>query len=258
MEVYFDTAATSRRKPECVYEAMDRFMREGWNLSATKLCKIGEDDNWRFDQITWSAERPEAFAGLHNKRKRIIVAYDEASAIDDKIWEVTEGALTDEETEILWLVFGNPTRTDGRFRECFGKQAHVWQLGQIDSRKVEGTNKKLLQQMVDLYGEDSDYVRVRVKGEFPRASAMGFIDEETVYDAATREMPEIPKTAPLICGLDIARGGNDDCVFRFRRGQDARSIPPILIPGSEVRDSTKLISKVMETVRDSAANAALR
>ena len=28
MEVYLDTAATSRRRPECVYEAMDRFMRE--------------------------------------------------------------------------------------------------------------------------------------------------------------------------------------------------------------------------------------
>ena len=28
MTLYLDNAATSRRKPECVYEAMDRFMRE--------------------------------------------------------------------------------------------------------------------------------------------------------------------------------------------------------------------------------------
>ena len=28
MDVYLDTAATTRRKPECVYEAMDRFMRD--------------------------------------------------------------------------------------------------------------------------------------------------------------------------------------------------------------------------------------
>ena len=28
MDVYLDTAATSRKKPECVYEAMDHFMRE--------------------------------------------------------------------------------------------------------------------------------------------------------------------------------------------------------------------------------------
>jgi hypothetical protein len=36
--------------------------------------------------------------------------FDEASAIPDLIWETTEGALTVEQTEILWLVCGNPTR----------------------------------------------------------------------------------------------------------------------------------------------------
>ncbi len=55
------------------------------------------------------ADRPDplvqgalgAFAGLHNQGKRIIVIFYEASAIDDVIWEVTEGALTDVNTQIL-------------------------------------------------------------------------------------------------------------------------------------------------------------
>jgi hypothetical protein len=55
-------------------------------------------------------EQVEAFAGLHNQGRRILVVFDEASAIPDLIWETTEGALTDEQTEILWLVCGNPTR----------------------------------------------------------------------------------------------------------------------------------------------------
>ena len=46
---------------------------------------------------------------------------DEASAIHDQIWGVSEGALTDADSEVIWLVFGNPTRNTGRFRECFGK-----------------------------------------------------------------------------------------------------------------------------------------
>ena len=50
---------------------------------------------------------------MHNKRKRIIVIFDEASAIADSIWEVTEGALTDSQTQIFWLAFGNPTRSTG-------------------------------------------------------------------------------------------------------------------------------------------------
>jgi hypothetical protein len=43
---------------------------------------------------------------------------------------------------------------------------------------------------------------------------------------------------PLIVGLDIARGGGDANVFRFRRGGDARSIAAIRIPGEEARDTT--------------------
>jgi hypothetical protein len=71
--------------------------------------------------MTWTEHNTEAFAGLHNKGKRIVVIYDEASKIADKVWEVTEGALTDDQTEIIWLAYGNPTQNTGRFRECFGK-----------------------------------------------------------------------------------------------------------------------------------------
>jgi hypothetical protein len=84
---------------------------------------------------------PKAFAGLHNKGKRIVLIFDEASAIADKVWEVAEGALTDEDTEIIWIAFGNPTRNTGRFRECFRRFKHRWICRQIDSRTVEGTNK---------------------------------------------------------------------------------------------------------------------
>src|SRR6266704_4214003 len=66
--------------------------------------------NWRIDFLTWSEERPEAFAGLHNKGKRIIVLFDESSAIPAIIWETVEGVLTDEETEIIFVAFGNPTK----------------------------------------------------------------------------------------------------------------------------------------------------
>ena len=43
---------------------------------------------WRADAIPWSEENTEAFAGLHNQGRRVILIFDEASAIVDKIWEV--------------------------------------------------------------------------------------------------------------------------------------------------------------------------
>src|SRR5437764_855743 len=54
---------------------------------------------WRADAIPWSEENTEAFAGLHNKGRRVLLIFDEASAISDRIWEVSEGALTAADTE---------------------------------------------------------------------------------------------------------------------------------------------------------------
>src|SRR5690606_38633063 len=112
--------------------------------------------------VPWSERNTEAFAGLHNAGKRIIVIFDEASAIPDIIWETTEGALTDVDTEILWFVFGNPTRNTGRFRDCFdgGKFAHRWRQQKVDSRQVQRTNKKEIEDWIADYGLDSDFVRV--------------------------------------------------------------------------------------------------
>src|SRR6516225_1662618 len=193
---------------------------------------------WRADAIAWSEENTEAFAGLHNKGRRVILIFDEASAISDKIWEVSEGALTDEDTEIIWLAFGNPTRNTGRFRECFGRFRHRWDVAHIDSRTVEGTNKAQLQQWALDYGEDSDFVRVRVRGVFPHAGSMQFIGSDLVEAAAARSLADLPRVVgePLIMGVDVARFGDDASVIRFRQGRDARSIPPIKLRGVDTME----------------------
>ena len=70
--------------------------------------------------------------------------------------------------------FGNSTRNSGRFRERFGRFRHRWACVQIDSRTVEGTNKEQIAKWIEDYGEDSDFVRVRVRGVFPCAGSMQF------------------------------------------------------------------------------------
>ena len=133
------------------------------------------EKTWRIDAIPWSKNSPESFAGLHNQGNRILVLFDEASAIDDVIWEVTEGALTDANTEIIWCAFGNPTRNSGRFRECFRKYRKFWNTYQIDSRTVKISNKAKIEEWLEAYGEDSDFFKVRVRGVFPSASDLQFI-----------------------------------------------------------------------------------
>jgi hypothetical protein len=185
----------------------------------------GHEKAWRLDAVTWSINNTEAFAGLHNQGKRIIVIYDEASGIAAKVWEVTLGALTDENTEIIWIAFGNPTLNTGTFRECFGKLRNLWKGRQIDSRTVEGTNKAYLDELVQTYGEDSDIVKVRVRGMFPSASSMQFIPSGLVQDARVRELPHAVLSDPVVFGVDCARFGDDHSTLAIRCGRDARTRP---------------------------------
>jgi hypothetical protein len=209
---------------------------------------------WRIDMVPWSERNTEAFAGLHNKGKRILVVYDEASAIPDVIWEVTEGALTDEDTQIIWCVFGNPTRNKGRFRECFpgGKFAHRWKSLAIDSRNVPGTNLKQMLEWVTDYGEDSDFVRVRVRGVFPRTDAISFISYEVAREAAARPLPDyLPgqyNPASVILGVDVGRFGDDPTVVYPRQGLDARSRPPRLLRGMDLMKQAAIIANIFAEV----------
>lgn len=221
--------------------------RDWFKASATKLASIvsGHSENWRCDLVTWSKDNTEAFQGLHNKGKRIIVIYDEASGIDAKVWEVTLGALTDEDTEIIWLAFGNPTQNTGGFRECFGKHRNLWKSEQIDSRTVEGTNKAYLDEVVETYGVDSDIVKVRVRGMFPSTSSLQFISSAHVEEARKRDVP-VDRSDPLVIGVDVARFGDDSSTIYFRRGRDARSIKPLRFHGL---DTMELASRVAEQQR---------
>lgn len=177
------------------------------------------EKSWRLDATSWSENNTEAFAGLHNQGSRIIMVMDEASAIADKVWEVGEGVLTDEDTEIIWLVFGNPTRNSGRFRECWRKFRALWRTKQIDSRTVEGTNKETLAKMVETYGEDSDIVKIRIRGMFPAMSAKQFISTTDVDAACARHLrPEQYDFAPKILTCDPAWEGDDTLEIGLRQG----------------------------------------
>jgi len=198
--------------------AADWFDVRATSIRSTQTAK---PENWRADFVTWSVHNTEAFAGLHNENRRLLLVFDEASAIDDKVWEVAEGALTDENTEIIWLAFGNPTQNSGRFRECFGRFKHRWKTFQIDSRTVEGTNKEQIDKWIEDYGEDSDFVRVRVRGEFPRAGSSQFIAADIVADA--RKFKAVGyEGLPKILGVDVARFGDDQTVMFLRQGRKAQ------------------------------------
>lgn len=252
------TANTATQLKTKTWPELTKWLRlavcaDWFDISVTSIASIepAHERTWRIDAVPWSLRSTEAFAGLHNQGRRLFVAFDEASAIPDPVWETIEGALTDRDTEILWLATGNPTRNTGRFRECFGRFRHRWQRHQVDSRKVSLTDKDEIARWAADYGDDSDFFRVRVKGEFPRGGAMQFIDSETVEEAARRPA-ESHLRQPLVMGVDCARGGDDQSTIWFRRGRDARTVPAIKL---RVGDLMVLSGKVAEQAIQHRATA---
>lgn len=248
-----DTQLRTKTSPEIAKWHRLCLTERFYDSSATSLVSRspGRDKTWRLDLIPWNETRPEAVQGLHNEGKRIVLFFDEAAGIPDKIWEAYEGALTDTGTEIVFVAFGNPNRGSGAFHRCFHRDRERWHRVQLDSRTVEGTNTALFDEWEKAYGEDSDFFRVRVKGQFPRGGDMQFIASDVVQEATKRE-PSNNYTDPLLMGVDVARFGDDQTVIRFRKGRDARNYRTHKYRGL---DTMTLAGKVAELYRDMSVDA---
>jgi hypothetical protein len=225
--------------------------RHLFTLTATSLYIANDADRakqWRIDQVPWSAEKTEAFAGMHNQGKRIVVVFDEASNIHDNIWTVTRGALTDAKTQILWMRYGNPTRTSGEFfKQCnrTPKAGEAHHVSRVDSRRVSFTNKRQIQAWIDEYGEDSDFVRVRVKGMFPRSGYDNFIAPGLLVEARKRRIEfERVRIYQKVLSIDPARFGDDFTVISLRQG--ARLWWQVAMAGF---DGPDVAGRVLEIVR---------
>ena len=219
-----------------------------WSVPAMSIYsnEQGREKSWRADATPWSENNTEAFAGLHNEGKRIILIYDEASKIADKVWEVSDGALTDENTEIIWIAFGNPTQSTGRFRECFRKSRHLWRNRHIDSRTVEGTNKAYLDELVATHGEDSDFVKIRVRGQFPSQSAKQLIAGDDVDAAQKRLLRDDQYSfAPKILTCDPAWDGDDMLEIGLRQGLHFKILRTIA-----KNDNDILIANILANLED--------
>ena len=207
-----------------------------WN--ATTLKHKSFPETWVATATPWSASNPEAFAGKHEEN--LLLLFDEASGIEDVIWDTAEGQMTT--PGALWFAFGNGTKNTGRFYDLQGRFRHRWQVDAVDSRDAKQANQSQIQQWLDDYGEDSDFFRVRVRGQFPRASGSQLIGVDLIEAAQARFkrlygdslrkgiaaegvgeireyiLGETPNT-PLILSVDVARMGGDETVIAVRQGR---------------------------------------
>lgn len=138
---------------------------------------------------------------------------DEASGVADPIMEAILGTLSGDNNKLL--LCGNPTRTTGTFYDAFNRDLKLYKYHTVSSLDSPRTNKDNIEALIRKYGEDSNVVRVRVKGLFPSQEDDVFIASEVVDQCNSRlyELPEGKGMPHVIIGVDVARFGDDETVI---------------------------------------------
>lgn len=224
-----------------------------WDLSSTKLSpaswlsELVERDlkkgtrYWAAEGKLWSEENPDGYAGVHNHDGTMVI-FDEGSGIPDSIWPVASGYFTEPTNDRYWFAFSNPRRRKGYFFECFNSKRDFWDSENIDSRTVEGTDQQVYADIIGEYGANSRQARVEVYGQFPESDIEQFISTVDVAAAMARK-PYNDRSAPVVMGVDPARGGDDSTVVVVRQGRDILTIRRFKIP-----DTMRVVGEVLSLI----------
>ena len=162
---------------------------------------------------TGRKENPEALQGFHSENMMMIL--DEASGIDDILFQVGEGALSTPGAKILMT--SNPTRTSGYFFDSHHRMRDQWYCMKVSHEDSEFVTDTYVANMKLQYGEDSNVYRVRVLGEFPSSDDDTVIPLDLVEAATTRNIERVADIRP-VWGLDVARYGNCRTALAKRQG----------------------------------------
>lgn len=198
----------------------------------------------RWFAVARAAAKPENIQGFHEDNMLFII--DEASGVEDDIIEAILGTLSGENNKLLMCA--NPTRLSGVFYESHTKDRGRYRVHHVNSEDSKRTNKENIQALKDKYGEDSNVVRVRVYGEFPKQEDDVFIPLPLVESAIAneKEQDEIPYIIEL--GVDVARFGDDDTVIAPKVGAIVR--PLIVKHGQNLMRTTGDIISLCNMLRD--------
>jgi hypothetical protein len=175
-----------------------------WSRSASlpkgrRLLDYGVRDSFAVAR-TARREQPEALQGFHSTNMLFVI--DEASGVDDLVFEVGQGAMSTPGAKTVMT--GNPTRTSGYFYDAFHRMAPGWRTMRVGCSESSQVAPAFTSEMAQRYGVGSNVYRVRVEGEFPLADEDSVVPASLVAAAMERAVEPAP-TTPVIWGLDVAR-----------------------------------------------------
>lgn len=181
--------------------------------------------------LGFSTDDPNRFHGIHGgiyggeKSKRILFIIDESQGIPQATFEAIENVMSDGMAHILLLE--NPTRLSGESFDAFNSKKEFYNCITIKSKDTPNVKyKKVIipgmltyetdQEWRKIYGNDSNFVRVKLDAEFPNQEPNTLIPMDWIEQAMERI---VPKEGKLVVGCDVAWEGDDDSVIAPMRGR---------------------------------------
>lgn len=235
-------------------------LKEILKWTKTYIYMVGMEKRWF--AVARTATKPENMQGFHEKNMLFLV--DEASGVSDAIMEAILGTLTGANN--LLVMCGNPTQRTGIFHDSHTADRANYYTMRVSSRDSKRTDKANIAALERKYGKDSNVVRVRVDGEFPKQDDDVFIsidlcEQATMTDIYLGDVLKVPPPFVNI-GCDVARYGSDETVIFssaggyvyapiVRNGQDTmRTVGDLLQEARRLHNefpAAKVIVKVDDT-----------
>jgi hypothetical protein len=165
-------------------------------------------------------EQPEAFQGFHSEHMLFVV--DEASGVEEAIFEVGEGAMSTPGAKTV--LAGNPTRGSGYFYEAFHRRRAHWWTRRVSCLESCHATAAFAAGMAERYGAESNIYRVRVLGEFPVHEDDKVIPLAWCEAAVRRDVKPLERYRS-VWGVDVARFGDDRSALAKRNAN--RLVEPV-------------------------------
>ena len=165
----------------------------------------------RWFAVARTATKPENMQGFHEDNMLFIV--DEASGVADpdygsdsrhSVRRQQQAAHVRKPHENEWRLFDSHTRDRGAYK------AH-----RVNAEDSPRTNKENIASLKRKYGADSNFVRVRVLGEFPLQEDDVYIPLHLIEESIQlrRDFEPSPIPTSIHIGCDVARFGDDQTVI---------------------------------------------
>lgn len=257
------TAPTQHQLFDILWAEVSKWLRNNKALSEElvwtkeKVYMRGYPEEWF--AVARTASKPDALQGFH--ADDVLYIIDEASGVDDKIFEPVLGSLSTASARLLMC--GNPTQLSGFFYDSHNKNRKSYVAFHIDGRKSSRVSQDFVQTIINMYGEDSDVFRVRVAGEFPLQEDDIFIPLSLVEKSVMTEYQQRGQPTLVHIGCDVARFGDNKTVigykvdekailYKKRQGQDTmKTADDIIILGEELVKRYKLTDPIPVKIDDS-------